>query len=476
MSGNDQKGIFMKKSRLKLGFIAAVIAVLSFCVVSCDTVKIKDYPAVGTSFEYKVDDSIPLYDPEDGYIANRSRGFRGEAYINLGTDEGYPGSGENYYAILDEQLERYASDGITLLQIYVYLGKYCDTDIPDSAFEQLKEYFETVRDKGVKILLRFAYETESSEKGPRTKDIERHCRQIKAFISDNEKLFCSVVYAVQLGMIGLWGEGHTSINNIDEKRVIVALADAIPESVPLMVRTPELLSKVPDELESRFGVHDDFLVGYDHEWGMMSWEDENYDKLLKKCKYTVTDGEMPWGRSGEKIDIVGLVGQCVGYGLTSLSIEHNYKEDGNAYCLEECKSIYLTEAELKGNAFPYNPSLLVDGKISVYDYLRYHLGYQLVASNLTIGEGKASFMITNYGFACPYNYEMEIYVDGQKVESYDAYDFRDLVQFGQKIYEFNYNGGEISVRFVNGRDTSDVIRLYNDIPFTADGMNVIYAD
>lgn len=90
MSGNDQKGIFMKKSRLKLGFIAAVIAVLSFCVVSCDTVKIKDYPAVGTSFEYKVDDSIPLYDPEDGYIANRSRGFRGEAYINLGTDEGYP--------------------------------------------------------------------------------------------------------------------------------------------------------------------------------------------------------------------------------------------------------------------------------------------------------------------------------------------------------------------------------------------------
>ena len=243
-----------------------------------------------------------------------------------------------------------------------------------------------------------------------------------------------------------------------------------------MVRTPELLSKVPDELESRFGVHDDFLVGHDHEWGMMSWEDENYDKLLNKCKYTVTDGEMPWGRSGEKIGIVGLVGQCVGYGLTSLSIEHNYKEDGNAYCLEECKSVYLTEAELKGNAFPYNPSLLVDGKISVYDYLRYHLGYQLVASNLTIGEGKASFMITNYGFACPYNYEMEIYVDGQKVESYDAYDFRDLVRFGQKIYEFDYNGGEISVRFVNGRDPSDVIRLYNDIPFTADGMNVICAD
>lgn len=158
-----------------------------------------------------------------------------------------------------------------------------------------------------------------------------------------------------------------------------------------------------------------------------------------------------------------------------MSIEHNYKEDGNAYCLEQCKSIYLTASELEENAFPYNPALLVDGRISVYDYLKYHLGYQLVASNLTTGDGKASFMITNYGFACPYNYEMEIYVNGRKVESYESYDFKDLVQFGQKVYEFDYDDGEIAVRFVNGRDGTDVIRLYNDIPFTSDGKNVISA-
>ena len=464
----------MAERILNIGFIIALIAVLLCCAMACDGVKIKDYPAARTDFEYDVDGSIPLYNPEQGYIANKSRGFRGETYINLGTDEGYPGSGENYYDLLDGQLKKYADDGITLLQVYVYIGNYCDTDIPESAFKQLKEYFETLKSNGVKILLRFAYETEGSEKGPRTKDIEKHCGQIKEFIAANGELFRSVVYAVQLGMIGLWGEGHTSIHKIDEERVITALADAIPESIPLMVRTPEFLSKVPDELESRFGVHDDFLVGYDHEWGMMSWEDENYVKLLNKCKYTVTDGEMPWGRAGERIDIAGLVRQCVGYGLTSMSIEHNYKEDGNAYCLEECKSVYLTETQLEENAFPYNPALLTDGRISVYDYLKYHLGYQLVASNLEIKDGKASFMITNYGFACPYNYEMEIYVDGRKVEPYGGYSFLDLIQFGQEIYEFDYNGGEIAVRFVNGRDGSDEIRLYNDVPFTEDGRNLIY--
>ena len=110
----------------------------------------------------------------------------------------------------------------------------------------------------------------------------------------------------------------------------------------------------------------------------------------------------------------------------------------------------------------------------MYDYLKYHLGYQLVASNLTTGDGKAAFMITNYGFARPYNYEMEIYVDGRRVEPYTDYNWLDLTQFGQQIYEFDYDGGEIAVRFVNARDDEDEIRLYNDVPFT-DGRNVIFA-
>ncbi len=462
----------MSKKRL-LPVVCVLIVAFIMTLTACDTIKIEYYPPTATEFACEVDDSIPLLTAEDGYVANGSRGFRGETYINLGTDEAYPGSGESYVQRLKDQVQAYSEDGITIVQTYVYLGKYSNTDIPESAFEQLKEYFLLVRSYGLKMLLRFAYETEASQTGPRTKDIERHCAQIKRFARENESLFCACVYAVQMGMIGLWGEWHGSIHKIDAERVASALADAIPESIPLMVRTPEFLSKVPEELEARFGVHDDYLVGYDHEWGMMSWDDENYPKLLNKCKYTVTDGEMPWGRAGEKIDPVGVVLQCAGYGLTSMSIEHNYKEDGNAYCLEQWKSVYLTESELKENRLPYNPSLLEGGRISIYEYLRCHLGYQLVASNLKTGGGKASFMITNYGFACPYNYYMKIYVDGEEVLPAEKYDYLDLVQFGQKVYEFDYDGGEISVEFVNGRDGEDRIRLYNDVPFTG-GRNVIF--
>lgn len=133
----------------------------------------------------------------------------------------------------------------------------------------------------------------------------------------------------------------------------------------------------------------------------------------------------------------------------------------------------MTENTLKENGFPYNPSLLENGKISAFDYLKYHLGYQLVASNLKIENGKVSFMITNYGFASPYGYEMRVYIDGKRVMPDKDYAYTDLLQFSQKVYTCSYTGGNISIEFVNLRDEKDKIRLFNDVPFI-DGKNIIY--
>lgn len=276
-------------------------------------------------------------------------------------------------------------------------------------------------------------------------------------------------------MIGLWGEGHSSVHRLNTTKVIEAVADMIPEDMVIMVRTPEILSKVPDEIEYRFGLHDDFLVGYDHKWGMMSWTSPDYPKLLNKCKYTLTDGELPWGKEFgiDEIDMLGFVNQCVGYGFTTLSIEHNYKEDGNAYFLTKCKSEYLTEEYLIQNKLPYNPNLLTDGKISIFDYLKYHLGYQLVASNLKFEQNKASFMLTNFGFACPYGYELQVFANGKKVSLDKDFDYLDLKQFGQQIYSFDYSGGNIEIMLVNSRDDSDTIQLFNDVPYIQ-GRNVIF--
>ena len=92
--------------------------------------------------------------------------------------------------------------------------------------------------------------------------------------------------------------------------------------------------------------------------------------------------------------------------------------------------------------------------------------------SLVIGQDSASFMLTNYGFAAPYGYELKIYVDGNIVNPTASQDCNDLVQFSQQIYTVPYTCGEISIAIVNKRDPSDCIRLLNDIPFT-DGRNVI---
>ena len=288
---------FFKRGAVAL--LALAVLVLPVLLTACNKIKLADYPAIPTSFAYETDGNATVAQAGTDFEMpfNPSRGMRGETYLTLGSGgEAFPSSGDDAMRRLDAQLESFADEGITLMQVYIYLTNYCNDPLPESALEELKTYMTAVRERGVKMLLRFAYEySESNKKGPRTRDIIGHCEQLKSFFEQNAELFDDTVYAVQLGMIGLWGEGHSSVHSLNERKIIKAVADMVPDDVFVMVRTPKLLTKVPEEEEPRFGVHDDYLVGRDDEWGMMDWSDPEYAKLLRKCKFALTDGEMPWG-------------------------------------------------------------------------------------------------------------------------------------------------------------------------------------
>ena len=163
--------------------VAALTAVIfTACAATQMKINIKEYPAAPTSYKYEVDNSIALSSLSNAPQDNLSRGFRGETYITLGRNEAYPNSNEPYMQKLEYEYSRLKDDGIQLMQVYVYLIEYYNTQIPDSAFEQLKSYMQAFEQKGIKMLLRFAYETsEGQKKGPKTSDIERHCAQLKVF-------------------------------------------------------------------------------------------------------------------------------------------------------------------------------------------------------------------------------------------------------------------------------------------------------
>lgn len=467
-----------------LSFLVAIAVCTPIFMVGCVTNKynIAKYPMIKNYFQHAVIDNLYLSGQNTALLSNQDRGFRGEIYYTLGTEKAYPGDNQNYIDRVNEQLELYGEDKINLLQCYIYLTEYRERDLDEQAINQLKSYFEYLKSKNVRILLRFAYEyTSSINNDAKDRQIISHLNQIGEFINDNKQLFNDVVYAMQLGLVGLWGEGHGAhYANHNFKKLITKLCEVIPEEIYIMVRTPEILSHVPKKYEKRFSVHDDFLVGVDHEWGMMSWNDPQYQDLLNKNKYAIADGEMPWGNYKEndeyyQIDALNLVKQVADYGLTSMSITHNYKEDWTQqnniyYHLEKWKNEYLTKKDLYINTLPYLESMLVDDKISVYNYLQYHLGYNLGVSNLLLMPNKTSFMINNFGMAAPFEYKLQVIADDKEIEI----ETELLTAFGQQIVTIPESVKEIKIKYTHRRSGA-TIRFANNLPYE-NGYNIINID
>ncbi|MEG2080662.1 MAG: DUF4874 domain-containing protein [Oscillospiraceae bacterium] len=435
---------------------------------------IKEYPAIKKEFQCDICDNLKICGMNEELLKNPDRGFRGEVYITLGSLSSYGGMG-NAYERLNSELELYKSDSIMLVQCYVYLSEYYKKPLDEKALGQLKDYLKEIEKKNVRILLRFAYEYERPLKmGASTEIIEKHCKQLKAFFAENIDLFNKTVYAVQLGMIGLWGEGHSETKKLDYKRVIEAVTDMFPKNVAIMMRKPDFYEFIPDGQDIRFTVHDDFLVGIYHEWGMIPFDHPQYNNLLLKNQYNLADGEMPWGRDNTVPNIDGklLLKQIAGYGLTSLSITHNYKEENKTFDMQEWKSEYLYENDFKELSIAFNPKMLKDGKISIFDYIKYHLGYQLAVSNFNISSGKLHFIINNFGFSAPHEFDLVYVVNNCEFVQND-FDKMRLSAFGQLKVECEINDGDsFGIMFRHKRDASLTIKLANDLPYE-NGINLL---
>ena len=87
--------------------------------------------------------------------------------------------------------------------------------------------------------------------------------------------------------------------------------------------------------------------------------------------------------------------------FTSLSIAHNYKEDGKDYSLSSWKRQLVTPALLDQYKLPYQKSWFKDTNDnetsrSWYEYIRDYLGYRLAVKDISY-----QVNLTNYGMAAP---------------------------------------------------------------------------
>ena len=155
-------------------------------------------------------------------------------------------------------------------------------DLPEVILNGFDEDMEELRTCGLKCVLRFAYSESMSDKEDATPDwVERHLEQLKPHLEQN----ADVIYVVEAGFVGVWGEWYYTKNygnesqhmNANRRRVIDALLASIPADRFVLFRYPMIKTEYlgdatplssaeafSDSDRSRMGCHNDAFL---NSWG-----------------------------------------------------------------------------------------------------------------------------------------------------------------------------------------------------------------
>jgi hypothetical protein len=198
---------------------------------------------------------------------------------------------------------------------YVILDRTADA-IPPNFLSDLTASLGRVRDRGLKVVMRFAYGLTAGPDAPLDRVLS-HIAQVQPILQSN----ADVIFLLQAGFIGQWGEWHdsTSGNDTDQGRraVLDALIGALPSSRMIQVRYPWKLQPIfPDLLTdmvayggsgaSRVGLHDDCFVAdatdsgtyWDFTGNQAQEVAANRDFAAKQTRYVPSGGETCANNSG----------------------------------------------------------------------------------------------------------------------------------------------------------------------------------
>ena len=209
----------------------------------------------------------------------------------------------------DYYFEEGTPKGRSLLMRLYYFENYRTTDLPQSVLTQIGNDMAKFRQKGFKCILRFAY-TDSSTKPYQDASPaiwKRHLEQLKPVLQQNS----DVIYVVQAGFLGVWGEWYYSNQGIGynvpaatRTALINALLDAVPANRCVQLRTPKFktdyigsATALTDATaykgtpQARLGHHNDAFCNGELNQG--TYENATKDKayIAQECLYVPNGGE-----------------------------------------------------------------------------------------------------------------------------------------------------------------------------------------
>jgi hypothetical protein len=201
-------------------------------------------------------------------------------------------------------LKSLRTTNVTLVLRLYYLKNNKTTSLNNTVLNFITNDMATLRQAGMKCILRFAYSEVETEADAPLATINQHLDQLKPLLVANK----DVIAVMQAGFIGAWGEWYYSTNglttNINKAAVLTKILSTLPTNRMIQVRTPEykqtflgrttalLASEAFNETNvARIGHHNDAFLASVDDYG--TYHNLAADKayLNQECLYVPIGGE-----------------------------------------------------------------------------------------------------------------------------------------------------------------------------------------
>lgn len=117
---------------------------------------------------------------------------------------------------------------MTLAVVLYNFGRFKSQDLPTEILNGFDEDMAELRRYGLKCVLRFAYTESENDIVDATPDwVERHLEQLQPHLADN----ADVIYVIEAGFIGVWGEWYYTQNYGNESQHMNANRRSVIESL-----------------------------------------------------------------------------------------------------------------------------------------------------------------------------------------------------------------------------------------------------
>ncbi len=351
-----------------------------------------------------------------------------------------PASYTDQWWLLDAQ--RYEPFGLTLVQAYAYLDPSAGP-IGDEKLRCLQRGFDALRAAGLKAVLRFAYEKDMDRKGgPDTPTILRHLDQLAPILRKN----VDVIYVMQAGCVGAWGEWHSSAQGIERDHaqlsaIMAKILEVLPAERMTQVRVPKYKRWVLSGASlrafgvidaktaftgipaARIGFHNDgFLAGKTcgGTWteGPLYSKPGNpeFDYMTTESAYMPVDGELFWSDIDGRVDGFNAAVRMRLHHYSSFSLAHSYSgQEGKTFGIDVWMKTPLRIEQVREAGLPVSDGYF-EGDAgqavarTVFEYIRDHLGYRVElqwARFPAVATAKdtlpVEIALINRGFSVPHN-------------------------------------------------------------------------